>query len=91
VSTKVCKVSEDVEGTLIRVKVVNKTRYMLTNVKYVLNYCQKLGDGLYKIEAITPCVPPFDFIDKYSKSDENAEYAVRFSYKIPAHIRIADG
>ena len=34
---------------------------------------------------------PLEFIDKYSKSDENAEYAIRFLYRIPPHIRISDG
>ena len=91
VSSKICRAVEDESGALIKIKVVNRTRSMLTNVKYVLNFCQSQGDGLHRIEAIPPLKFPLGFIDKFSKSDENAEYAIRFLYKIPPHIRISDG
>ena len=89
VSSKACRAPED--GAIIRIKVVNRTRCMLTSVKYELNFCQSHGDGVYRMEEIPPFRKPFEFIDKYSESDENAEYAIRFSYKIPPHIRISDG
>ena len=91
VSNKICKESEDGGGAFIRIKVVNRTRSMLTNVKYVLNYCQNQGDGRHEIDTIPPRKTPLEFIDKYSKRDENAEYAVCFSYIIPPNIRISDG
>jgi len=89
VSSKACRAPED--GTLIRIKVVNKTRFMLTNVKYALNFCQNQGDGVHQIKEIPPYRTPLEFIDKYSKNDENAEYAIRFSYKIPSDISLSDG
>ena len=89
VSEKICRDPDD--GALIRIKVVNRTRFMLTNVKYVLNYCQNKSDGLHEIDAILPRKTPVEFIDKYSKSDEKAEYAIWFSYKIPPHIDVAKG
>jgi hypothetical protein len=60
-------------------------------VKYTLNFCQSSGDGVHRIEEIPPYKTPLEFIDKYSKKDENAEYAIRFSYRIPPHIRISEG
>ena len=91
VSNKICQAIEDEGGALIKIKIVNKTRCILTNVKYVLNFCQSQGDGLHQIEAIPPCKTPLEFIDKYSESDENAEYAIRFLYRIPPHVRISEG
>jgi hypothetical protein len=91
VSDKICKINEDESGMFIRIKVVNRTGFILTNVKYVLNFCRSQGDGIHKVEVIPPCITPLEFIDKYSASDENAEYAIRFLYKIPPHIRISDG
>ena len=89
VSSKACRAPED--GALIRIKVVNRTRFMLTNVKYVLNFCQSQGEGVHQVEVIPPCKTPIEFISKYSKNDTNAEYAIRFLYEIPSHIRISDG
>jgi len=91
VSSKICKAIEDEDGAFIRIKVVNRTRFMLTNVKYVLNFCQSRGEGVHQVEVIPPCKTPLEFIDKYSESDENAEYAIRFLYRIPPHISISDG
>ena len=90
-SSKACKTIEDGDGALVKIKVVNRTRFIPTNVKYALNFCQSQGDGVHRVEEIPPYKSPLEFIDKYSKSDENAEYAIRFSYKIPSHIRISDG
>ena len=89
VSSKACRAPED--DAIIRIKVVNKTRCMLTNVKYALNFCQNQGDGVHRIEEILPYKTRLEFIDKYSKSDEKAEYAIRLSYKIPPHVRVSDG
>jgi len=91
VSDKICKEIDNGDGSLIRIKVVNKTRCILTNVKYALNFCQRQGAGVHHIKEIPPTRTPLEFIDKYAKSDENAEYAIRFSYRIPADIRISDG
>ena len=91
VSDKLCKVAENEKGAIIKIKVVNRTRSMLTNVKYVLRFCQELGDGLHQTTIIPPCRPPLEFIDKYSGSDKKAEYAVRFLYKISSDMLISEG
>ena len=91
VSAKVCKMGEDGEGTLIKIKVVNKTRCMLTNVKYALNFCRSSGECVHEIENIPPCKRSLEFIDKYSKNDTNAEYAIRYSFKIPSQMDISKG
>jgi len=88
------RVSEKVaiEGeTLIRIKVVNRTRCILTNVKYALSFCRRSGEGVCIVEEIQPLKTPLEVMSKYSCWDKNAEYAIRFSYKIPSHIRMSEG
>ena len=85
VSDKICKTVENGQ-TIFRIKVVNKTRYMLTNVKYTLNYCEKSGDGVHNVKEIPPLKTPLIFIDKYSRKDVNAEYAIRFTYPAVSDI-----
>ena len=91
VSRKVCGNIGGGGGALVRIKVVNKTRFMLTNVKYVLHFCQSQGEGVHQVEVLLPCKPSLGFIDRYSRNDVNAEYAVRFLYEIPSHIRLSEG
>ena len=91
VSAKVCKASEDENGTFIKIKVVNGSFWALTNVKYTLDFCQSSGEGVYHIEVIKPHKASLEFISKYSWKDANSEYAIRFSYIIPPHIRISEG
>jgi hypothetical protein len=92
VSDKVRKVQTDDDGTLVQIKVVNKTGYMLTNVKYALYFCKSVGDGVHSTDGIPPVkAQPLTFIDKYSQEDKNAEYAVRFFYRIPPNVPIAEG
>jgi len=89
VSNKACRDPED--GALIRIKVVNRSRSMLTNVKYVLRFCQSQDGYVTQIQEIPPRGTPVGFIDKYLGNDKNAEYAIRFSYNIPSGIKISDG
>jgi len=91
VSDNVCRVQTANTGTLIHIKVVNKTHCMLTNVKYVLNFCKYISDGVFSTDEIPPLKIPLTFIDKYSEKDEDAEYAVRFSYVIPSSVCVSDG
>ena len=68
VSNKACKASEGEDGTFIRIKVVNRTRSMLTNVKYVLNFCQSQGEGVHQVEVIPPCKAPSNLLTSILKA-----------------------
>lgn len=78
-SDKICC---DYANNLFRVKIVNKTCFMLTNIKYKLFYCKIHGDGITTIEEISPRKSPIICVDKYSIFDKDAKYAFRISYNI---------
>ena len=75
---------------LIRIKVVNKTRCMLTNVKYALNYCKRINTGVISTERIKPFKEPLIFIDKYSEEDDDDLYAYRLMFEIPKELNLSD-
>lgn len=70
------------ELSIYKIKVVNTSRSMLTNVRYSLHYCVDYTDGTSDISEIDPKKSKLDIISRYSRSDEQASYAVRISYKI---------
>ena len=91
VSDKLCEEIDNDGNKIIRIKVVNKTHFMLTNVKYVLRFCRRRDEHVTQIKEIPPRGTPVGFIDKYSKSDKNSEYAIRFSYGVPPDMDISAG
>jgi len=80
ISDKICYSYEN--GVLIfRIKVVNKTRAILFNVNYSLNFCENLDEGVYiNQKNILPIKKPITIIAKYDKKDKNSEYAVRLTF-----------
>lgn len=73
-------VSVDKTGTY-RIKIVNKSRCRLSDLKYDLRLCDDHGDGIVDVVTIKPIKPRLDSIPKYSKKDKNSMYAIRISYK----------
>ena len=71
------------DGTLeIKIKIVNKTLSMLTNVSYSLYYCKEGKDGIHLIEELDPKKRPITSVSKYSFKKDNTDYAVRLTYNI---------
>lgn len=68
--------------SVYKVKVVNKTFAMLTNVKYSLHYCVDYDDGTTDITEIKPMKEKLSVIDRYSPFDKQGIYAVRISYEV---------
>lgn len=68
--------------SLYRVKVVNQTLSMLTNLKYTLHYCGDYEDGTTDVSEIKPMKEKLDTISKFSFFDKQASYAVRLSYEV---------
>lgn len=73
-------ITVDKNGTY-KIKIVNKSRCRLSELKYDLRLCDDHGDGIVDVETIQPIKPRLDFIPKYSKKDKNSMYAIRISYK----------
>lgn len=68
--------------SIYKIKIVNLTHSMLTNVKYSLLYCVDYPDNNTDISEIAPCKTYLSIVDKYSRFDKHAAYAVRISYEI---------
>ncbi|MCH5297798.1 MAG: hypothetical protein J1E85_09020 [Ruminococcus sp.] len=83
VADKICKniVGNDV---IYKIKIVNKSHAMLTNLNYSLYYKIEGKDGVHEIFEIPPSKSPIVFVDKYDRNDTDADYAVRISYNVDA-------
>lgn len=68
--------------SIYKIKVVNTTHSILTNVRYSLHYCVDYEDGTTDMSEIGPTKTKLDIVSKYSRFDEQASYAIRISYKI---------
>lgn len=86
IASKMAMVCHD-SGMTLRIKIVNQTRSMLTNVRYTLYYSRVLDDGLSRMIEIPPRKSPMMYIDKYSKKDKEAKYAVRLSYDVSFNLQ----
>ena len=78
VSDKICQVPST---DLYVVKVVNLSRSILMDVEYAMHICHRSSDGIVQIEHIQFAKPDLNFLCAYSKSDKNAEYAIRLSFR----------
>lgn len=65
---------------IYKIKVVNLTRSMLTNVHYNLYYCVMHRDDVIDLREVPPRKGPLTLIDKYNT--DNTDFAVRLSYLI---------
>jgi hypothetical protein len=82
ISDQICAEDEGNSEVIYRIKIVNHTHAMLTNVKYTLCYCVMHGDGINTVTAIAPRKTPLISIDSFSRKQDNTDYAVRISYDI---------
>lgn len=81
IADKICK-NIDRNEIVYKVKVVNKSHAMLTNLDYSLYYKIEGKDGIHELIEIPPCKSPIVFIKKYDRKDKDADYAIRISYKV---------
>ena len=75
-------ICREVDGAdiIYKIKVVNKSRVMLTNVHYSLIYHKDQGHGVSDITKIPPRKADLEFIDKYKNKKDYADYAVRLTF-----------
>lgn len=72
VAPKIVRIRKENGTCTLKVKVVNHTKAMLTNVKYALYYCDMHPDKISNFIEIPPRKTPMMFIDKYDRKDEEA-------------------
>jgi len=85
ISDELCLESEG-DNKILRVKVLNKTRFVLTNVTYTLCFYERIDENAYSVSEILPCKPPLTTIERYSSKDKMGNYAIRFTYKLEPDI-----
>ncbi len=81
ISDEICR---DKEDGLCRIKVVNRTRAGLVDVKYFLHAGFKSNDGLTDIYEVMCVKPRLEFMAPYSR--KNTDYAVRISYDLNDYL-----
>lgn len=82
ISKEIC-MSKNTDGTMVyKIKVVNKSFAMLTNLKYSLYYCVEHGDGNETITEIKSRKTSILNINRYRLAEDKTDYAVRISYLI---------
>ena len=79
ISANICR-EEIGEKIIYKIKVVNKSRVMLTNVRYSLFYHKDLGHEISELTKISPRKELLDYIDKYNSNEKKTDYAVRITY-----------
>lgn len=83
VSSEICK--DPNEENLYRIKVVNRSRFILNNLQYSLHYCIVTGDGIKQVQELKPRKSPLSYVHGYKKTG-STDYAVRLSFFIDQSI-----
>ncbi len=73
--------STDPSKGTYRIKVVNKSKVMLTNLTYILLYVKNRGNEVFSVEEIPTIKNTLKFIDKYKGDEDYSDYAVRIAFK----------
>lgn len=82
VSDSISRRKLDDEKAELKIKIVNKSMAMLSNVQYTLYYCKEGKDGIHAIEEISPRKKPLTSISKYTLNKNNTDYAIRITYDV---------
>lgn len=82
ISDHICVENEGESDIVYRIKIVNHTFAMLTNLRYVLFYCEMHGDGINTVTEIKPRKSHLISIDRFNFRKDDTDYAVRISYDI---------
>ena len=86
ISEHIAKGEEPHTGMRFRVKVINRTRWPITDIKAQLHLVwnrQEAGGAIYRSKLIRLVQDAPIAIDKYSKKDTEANYAYRFATQEP--------
>lgn len=77
ISDSICR---DPKDGKFRVKVVNKTRANLIDVKYSLHACYKTDDDIKDLKEIELTKTRLEFISAYPINTNSCDYAIRVSF-----------
>ena len=65
-----------------KIKILNKSMAMLSNVQYTLYFCKEGKDGMHTMEVIPPRKKPLTSLAKYGLYKKNIDYAMSITYDI---------
>ncbi len=82
ISDQICVENESETDVVYRIKIVNRTFAMITNLRYALFYCEMHGDGINTVTEIKPRKTQLISIDRFNLKKDDTDYAVRISYDI---------
>lgn len=82
ISNRICIENAGGPNAIYRIKVVNCTFAMLSDIKYVLEYCKVHEDGIKTVTQIPPLKQPLISINRFSFRKNHTDYAVRLSFAI---------
>lgn len=80
IADMMCISDENDDEIEYKIKVVNHSRVMLTNVSYYLVFCENSIDEIKGIRIIPPAKTCVTTMNKYTKN--NTDYALRLTYCI---------
>lgn len=80
ISDNICQDTKDKD--LYKVKIVNHSRFMLTNLSYSLYYCVEQGDGIVNITEIKPTKSKVNYLDRKKNKKDYLDNAIRISYNM---------
>lgn len=81
ISDKMCIIKSG-NNLTYRIKVVNYSLAMITNIRYSLFYCEMYDDGISHITEIKPRNSTLFGLDGIISKKDKAHYAARISYDI---------
>ncbi|MDN0032711.1 hypothetical protein [Oscillibacter ruminantium] len=70
----------DPQKNVFQLKIVNRTRAALMDVKYTLHLCHRYKDGIIVMDPVEFCKSNVDSLPKYNKLDLDAHYAMRLAF-----------
>lgn len=82
ISDHICVENAGKPNVTYRIKVVNCTFAMLSDLKYALEYCEMHDDGIKTVTQVAPLKQPLISINRYSFRKNHTDYAVRLSFDI---------
>lgn len=84
----ICMSKGQNNSLIYKIKIVNKSLVMVTNINYSLRYIEMNGDKISKVSEIQPRNSPILVLDGFNRSHkkEKTHYAIRISYNIDPAI-----
>ncbi len=80
IADKICCTTLEDGKIAYRIKVVNHSKTILTNLKYLLLYYSDDEHGVTVVKEIQPVKKTLHYIDAYKRKKNYSDYAIRIQY-----------